>query len=113
MAGGYYAAGGGIEEDSVPGLPIATGRGKHRSRNSILSLGGGIMGKAKNMLGMGPEYSEMDLPLTETAAGRPISGPEVGSTPSPARLTRPQSGPHLARGSGLDCPVEASRILRL
>ncbi|EMC98814.1 hypothetical protein BAUCODRAFT_137052 [Baudoinia panamericana UAMH 10762] len=68
MAGGYYAAGGGIDEDSVPGLPLNRGKSKHRSRNSILSLGGGIVGKAKNMLGMGPEYSEMDLPLTETGA---------------------------------------------
>ncbi|KAK4502195.1 hypothetical protein PRZ48_005620 [Zasmidium cellare] len=65
FAGGY-AAGGGIDEDNVPGIPIQHGKGKHRNRNSILSMGGGIMGKAKNMLGMGPEYSEMDLPLTET-----------------------------------------------
>nr|POE66192.1 putative phospholipid-transporting atpase [Quercus suber] len=64
MAGGY-AAGGGIDEDNLPGLPIHTGRSNHRSRNSILSLGGGIMGRAKNMLGMGPDYSEMDLPLTD------------------------------------------------
>ncbi|KAK0903705.1 aminophospholipid translocase [Friedmanniomyces endolithicus] len=69
MAGGsYYAAGGGIDEDSVPGLPLNRGGSKHRSRNSILSMGGGIVGRAKNMLGMGPEYSEMDLPLTEAAA---------------------------------------------
>lgn len=68
MAGGYYAAGGGIDEDSVPGLPLNSGKGKHRSRNSILSMGGGIMGRAKNMLGMGPDYSEMDLPLTEAGA---------------------------------------------
>lgn len=39
-----------------------------KERNSILSLGGGLMGRAKNMLGMGPEYSEMDLPLTEAGA---------------------------------------------
>lgn len=36
-----------------------------KDRNSILNLGGGFMGRAKNMLGMRPEYSEMDLPLTE------------------------------------------------
>jgi len=51
--------------------------------NSILALGGGLMGRAKNMLGMGPQYSEMDLPLTETGA-RPalvdgIEGDEAGS----------------------------------
>ncbi|OJJ01405.1 hypothetical protein ASPVEDRAFT_40983 [Aspergillus versicolor CBS 583.65] len=39
-----------------------------KERNSILSMGGGIMGRAKNMLGMKPEYSEMDLPLTESGA---------------------------------------------
>lgn len=37
-----------------------------RNRNSILTLGGGFIGKAKNMMGMGQQgYSEMDLPLTE------------------------------------------------
>ena len=65
---GYYAAGGGIDEDSVPGLPLHSSNSKHRSRNSILSLGGGVIGKAKNLMGMAPEYSEMDLPLTETGA---------------------------------------------
>ncbi|KAL4790404.1 hypothetical protein BDV19DRAFT_372322 [Aspergillus venezuelensis] len=39
-----------------------------RERNSILSMGGGLMGRAKSMLGMKPEYSEMDLPLTEAGA---------------------------------------------
>lgn len=42
--------------------------GRAKERNSIMSLGGGIMGRAKNMLGMAPEYSEMDLPLTEAGA---------------------------------------------
>ncbi|KAL2834103.1 hypothetical protein BJY01DRAFT_259642 [Aspergillus pseudoustus] len=39
-----------------------------KERNSILGLGGGLMGRAKHMLGMKPEYSEMDLPLTEPGA---------------------------------------------
>ncbi|PGG99918.1 hypothetical protein AJ80_09273 [Polytolypa hystricis UAMH7299] len=43
-----------------------------RERNSILSMGGGIMGRAKNMLGIRPDYSEMDLPLTEAG----VSGAE-------------------------------------
>jgi phospholipid-transporting ATPase len=38
--------------------------GKPQNRNSIMSLGGGLVGRAKNMLGMAPEYTEMDLPLT-------------------------------------------------
>ncbi|KAJ5084119.1 hypothetical protein NUU61_008698 [Penicillium alfredii] len=41
-----------------------------KERNSILGLGGGLMGKAKYMFGMGPQYSEMDLPLTEAGARR-------------------------------------------
>lgn len=69
VGGGYYAAGGGIDEDNVPGLPL-NNKGNHRSRNSILSLGGGMVGKVKNTLGMGPQYSEMDLPLTEQHADR-------------------------------------------
>ncbi|KAI6380252.1 hypothetical protein MCOR25_001681 [Pyricularia grisea] len=41
-------------------------RDNARKRNSVLSMGGGLMGRAKNMLGMGGSgYSEMDLPLTE------------------------------------------------
>ncbi|OQE20479.1 hypothetical protein PENSTE_c013G08051 [Penicillium steckii] len=43
---------------------------KANERNSILGLGGGLMGKAKYMFGMGNEYSEMDLPLTEAGARR-------------------------------------------
>jgi phospholipid-transporting ATPase len=69
VPGGYYAAGGAIDEDAIP----IRGKSQHRSRNSILSLGGGIMGKVKNQLGMGPQYSEMDLPLTETR-NAPTSG---------------------------------------
>ncbi|KAK8058873.1 phospholipid-translocating P-type ATPase [Apiospora phragmitis] len=57
----YYQHGGGQDEMN---------RNNARNRNSILSLGGGILGKAKNMMGMGQGYSEMDLPLTEPG-GRP------------------------------------------
>jgi phospholipid-transporting ATPase len=46
-----------------------TSNGKVRNnRNSVLGMGGGLLGKAKSMMGMGPEYSEMDLPLTEPGA---------------------------------------------
>lgn len=67
MQGGYYHTDGPVE--GGPSRMIS-GRG-HRSRNSVLSMGGGLMGKAKNMFGMGPEYSEMDMPLRETASGQP------------------------------------------
>ena len=64
MQGSYYQQSGAVEGGSMPMV-----RG-HRSRNSVLSLGGGFMGRAKVMLGMGPKYSEMDLPLRETAASQ-------------------------------------------
>jgi len=67
MQGGYYHTNGPVEGGSSR---MVSGRG-HRSRNSVLSMGGGLMGKAKNMFGMGPEYSEMDMPLRETASGQP------------------------------------------
>ena len=60
----YYGTGG--LDDSAPEANIKSTAA--RNRNSILSLGGGFMGKAKNMMGMGPQYSEMDLPLTEQGA---------------------------------------------
>ncbi|KAF2086475.1 putative phospholipid-transporting ATPase [Saccharata proteae CBS 121410] len=59
-----YAAGGLYDSQVDEQLT----QSKPKNRNSILSLGGGIVGRAKNMLGMGPEYSEMDLPLTEAGA---------------------------------------------
>ena len=66
MQGSYYRTSGAVEGGPTP---MVSGK-RHRSRNSVLSMGGGIMGKAKNMLGMGPEYSEMDMPLRETAPGQ-------------------------------------------
>lgn len=64
VQGSYYQAAGGVE-----GGPHQM-KGGHKSRNSVLSMGGGIMGRAKNMLGMGPEYSEMDMPLKDTVSGQ-------------------------------------------
>jgi phospholipid-transporting ATPase len=64
----YYQHGGSSVRGDEP-----AGRDNARNRNSILSLGGGLLGRAKNMLGMGEGYSEMDLPLTEP--GRSPSGP--------------------------------------
>ena len=67
MQGAYYHTAGAVEGGPTR---MVSGRG-HRSRNSVLSMGGGIMGKAKTMFGMGPEYSEMDMPLRETVPGQP------------------------------------------
>jgi phospholipid-transporting ATPase len=67
-AGRYHTAVA-ASDDNIPGGGVqVVGAGHSRNRNSILSMGGGFMGKAKNMLGMGPNYSEMDLPLTEHGA---------------------------------------------
>lgn len=63
-AQGYYASGGGYE----PAGGVHRSNTSKTNRNSILSLGGGLAGRVKNMLGQRPEYSEMDLPLTEHAA---------------------------------------------
>lgn len=73
----YYNAGG-----AVPGDSTSTGRPRNK-RNSVMSMGGGLLGKAKSMMGMGPEYSEMDLPLTEPG-GRAVNPSEQG-TPGPRK----------------------------
>ncbi|KAJ9151787.1 Phospholipid-transporting ATPase [Pleurostoma richardsiae] len=81
----YYQHGGG---PSAGGADIA-GRQNARQRNSILGLGGGFLGRAKNMLGMGQGYSEMDLPLTEPAAQRTDSNrpePEAQQKKSTGRF---------------------------
>ncbi|KAI0480834.1 hypothetical protein GGR56DRAFT_292017 [Xylariaceae sp. FL0804] len=62
----YYQHGGAINGGGDP-----MGRDNGRNRNSVLSMGGGLLGRARTMLGMGqPGYSEMDLPLTEPGRGR-------------------------------------------
>ncbi|KAL2201257.1 hypothetical protein P885DRAFT_73604 [Corynascus similis CBS 632.67] len=68
--GGYYQHGGAM----AGGIPSSSARGNARQRNSVLSLGGGFLGRVKNRLGMGEGYSEMDLPLTDPRAG---AGPGV------------------------------------
>ncbi|KAI1082393.1 phospholipid-translocating P-type ATPase [Whalleya microplaca] len=62
----YYQHGG-----SLNGAGDSVGRNNARNRNSVLGLGGGFLGRAKSVLGMGQKgYSEMDLPLTEPGNGR-------------------------------------------
>ncbi|KAL4867407.1 hypothetical protein BDV12DRAFT_171368 [Aspergillus spectabilis] len=63
-----------------------------KERNSILSLGGGLVGRAKHILGMKPEYSEMDLPLTESGARARVDSTvsEEGAAPAgPKKSRRP------------------------
>ena len=67
IQGGYY------HEDNTADGVNARGRGvgRSRNRNNILGMGGGLMGKLKSLVGMGPKYSEMDMPLTNTGHGQP------------------------------------------
>lgn len=80
----YYGSGG-LDD----GAPQTSRHGAARNRNSILSLGGGLYGRAKSMLGMGSAYSEMDLPLTEATAGAPksASGDEGSGKAKKSRST--------------------------
>lgn len=64
-ADSYYHQGG-----ALPGDESAQARHNARNRNSVLSLGGGFLGRMKNRMGMGEGYSEMDLPLTEPGQER-------------------------------------------
>lgn len=76
----YYHQGGAIPGDGA-GMRLG---GAPRNRNSVLSMGGGFVGRAKSMLGMGPAYSEMDLPLTENdgrARGDSTAAPETPRKP--------------------------------
>ncbi|KAG6141510.1 aminophospholipid translocase [Claviceps purpurea] len=73
--GASYSQRGG---SSAGGVPSAS-RNNARNRNSVLSMGGGFMGKVKNMLGMGQGYSEMDLPLTEHGQERGPRAPGAGA----------------------------------
>ena len=84
MQGNYYQQAGAVEGGATPMV-----RG-HRSRNSVLSMGGGIMGRAKNMLGMGPEYSEMDVPLRDATPGQP----RMDSDMTEENVKKPQHKKH-------------------
>ncbi|GLI78802.1 aminophospholipid translocase [Penicillium ochrochloron] len=77
---GYHDGGSYYDDPFEPQVPSEGHVRKAAERNSILGLGGGLMGKAKYMFGMGPQYSEMDLPLTEAGARRAT----VDSTGEPA-----------------------------
>lgn len=83
---GYYNMDG--EDETVPSSQHIR---QAKERNSILGLGGGFMGRAKNMLGMGPQYSEMDLPLTEAGARNArvdSADPDETTTPETQKKSR-------------------------
>lgn len=64
--------------------PSSSARSNARNRNSVLSLGGGFLGRVKNRLGMGQGYSEMDLPLTEPGQER---GAPAGASQHPEQTS--------------------------
>ncbi|PBP17509.1 phospholipid-translocating P-type ATPase [Diplocarpon rosae] len=71
----YYQQGGAIPGDGA-GMKLG---GNPRNRNSVLSMGGELVGKAKSMLGMAPGYSEMDLPLTESRGRAGLDATDPGT----------------------------------
>jgi phospholipid-transporting ATPase len=87
---GYYAAGGASEHGS-PDIQRGASKKAH-NRNSILSLGGGLTGRVKNMLGRGQDYSEMDLPLTENAAHHAQPSVSAYNDDEPAKKKKRSSG---------------------
>ena len=64
----------------------ATDEGGGPSRSNRQSIG--VVGRVKSMMGMGPQYSEMDLPLTQTRPKDAIAGVSDGAVPPPARKRR-------------------------
>ncbi|PNY27918.1 Phospholipid-transporting ATPase [Tolypocladium capitatum] len=76
----YYHQGG-----PMAGAGTSSARNNARNRNSVLSLGGGLLGRVKNRLGMGQGYSEMDLPLTEPGQER---GAPAGASQQPEQRNR-------------------------
>ncbi|KAF2477403.1 phospholipid-translocating P-type ATPase [Lindgomyces ingoldianus] len=82
---GFYAGGDGYD---APPAGLRRGGSKKANRNSILSLGGGLTGRVKHIFGRNPEYSEMDLPLTEHGAQQhrtDSGGIEEGKPPAKKR----------------------------
>ena len=107
-SGSYYQRGGNASGDN-----LAAARGNARNRNSVLGLGGGFFGRVKNRLGMGQGYSEMDLPLTDSRAGRTDSG---GLEPPPPRQKGKFDVKNFKFGFGRGAPDPATlgpRIIHL
>jgi phospholipid-transporting ATPase len=90
----YYASGGGVDEDNMPGLHESRFTSHGRNRNSIMGLGESIVDRAKNMFGANNTgYSEMDLPLTE-------AGARSSHVASGGRDTHPSAPPSAKRTPG-------------
>ncbi|KAI9718301.1 MAG: hypothetical protein M1828_006765 [Chrysothrix sp. TS-e1954] len=108
----YYATGG--LDENAPSQQLR--HGHTRNRNSIMSLGGGFMGRAKHMLGMGEDYSEMDLPLTEAGVqtARTDSGGTLDSKAPPGQRKRTPGKFTFGLGRGkADASTLGPRIIQL
>ncbi|THX38366.1 phospholipid-translocating P-type ATPase [Aureobasidium pullulans] len=114
----YYASGGGVDEDNLPGLHETRFTSHGRNRNSIMGIGGSIVDRAKNMFGANTGgYSEMDLPLTEAGArsSHIASGgvDALPSAPPPAKRTPGAKFKFGLGRSGPDPNASGPRIIHL
>ncbi|KAI5207027.1 phospholipid-translocating P-type ATPase [Aureobasidium subglaciale] len=114
----YYASGGGVDEDNMPGLHESRFTSHGRNRNSIMGMGGSIVDRAKNIFGANTGgYSEMDLPLTEAGArsSHIASGgvDALPSAPPPAKRTPGAKFKFGLGRSGPDPNVAGPRIIHL
>ncbi|TQS39159.1 hypothetical protein Golomagni_00321, partial [Golovinomyces magnicellulatus] len=76
----YYHQGGVFAGESVAGIEGSP----MQKRRSVLTMNGSLFERAKRMLGIDPEYSEMDLPLTEPGGRRIVdmTSPDTPNEPS-------------------------------
>lgn len=86
----YYASSD-IDEDSSPAHPRSHAvRSYPQNRNSVMSIGGGLFTRVKDRLGIGTDYSDMDLPLRESSPTAHVPHNESVASPKDAP-PRPKS----------------------
>ena len=81
---------GGVYNDEVDSTPQhqRTASRQARDRNSVLSMGGGFMGKVKSKLGMGEGYTGMEMPLTDADPHRTATMDSDGVPQKPSLASR-------------------------
>ena len=86
LQGGYYS---GIDN----GSDQVRGGARSRNQSSLRQMGNDIVGRAKNLLGMGSEYTEMDVPLREAGPGPPLNDNRtVDEHPAETKPAKPKTG---------------------
>lgn len=86
------------------------------SHGTVRSRQQGMVGRVKTALGMGPEYSEMDLPLTETRSRNTAAGAAGGASGGRGTKERRSSGSKFKFGFGrrkVDPSTLGPRIIHL